>query len=421
MNDMNEQHVDIAIVGGGMAGTALACALANTNYRIALIESFVSTPFSADHFFDPRVVALSAASRQFLQQIGAWEEIATQRLSPFERMHVWDAEGTAEVVFDCRDAQQSTLGHIVENSLVVSALQHRLQQQQLPNIDLQNPHTDKTGTQKLIWHCPDTVTHLTHNDNKHTACELTLQSGKRIHAKLVVAADGAISGMRQLAGVQTTEWDYGHTAIIATVRTEKPHQRTARQRFQTSGPVAFLPLCNAVEDQNWCSVVWSTSHEAAQQLLTLSDNAFATALGNAFEHRLGDILEVRGRSGFALRQRHATSYHHEHVVLIGDAAHTIHPLAGQGINLGLMDVQVLAEELLVAQQRGLSPCHHSVLARYQRRRRGANLAMTATMELFHRLFARQELPLRWLRNMGMRSVDRLPVLKRELMRQAMGI
>jgi 2-octaprenylphenol hydroxylase len=413
--------VDIAIVGGGMAGTALACALANTDYRIALIESHASTPFSTDHFFDSRVVALSAASRQFLQQVGAWEEIAAKRISPFERMQVWDAEGTAEVVFDCHDAQQSTLGHIVENSLVVSALQHCLQKQHLPNTDLDKPHTDTTVTQKMIWHCPDTVTHLTHNEKKYAACELTLQSGKRIHAKLVVAADGAVSGMRQLAGLQTTEWDYGHTAVIATVRTSKPHQRTARQRFQTSGPVAFLPLSNAADDQDWCSVVWSTSHEAAQQLLALSDNAFATALGEAFEHRLGDILAVHGRSGFALRQRHATSYHHEHVVLIGDAAHTIHPLAGQGINLGLMDVQVLAEELLAAQQRGLSPCHHSVLARYQRRRRGANLTMTATMELFHRLFARQELPFRWLRNMGMRSVDRLPALKRELMRQAMGI
>lgn len=398
--------VDIAIVGGGMAGTALACALVDSGYRIALIESSVSMPFSTQAFFDPRVVALSAASQQFLQQIGAWEGIAAQRLSPYERMQVWDAEGTAEVVFDCHDVQQPALGHIVENGLVVHALQQRLR---------------AAAPGNLCWYCPDTVTGIVNNDPLHALCDLQLHSGSIVQARLVVAADGAVSGMRQLAGLHTTEWDYGHTAVIATVRTEQPHQRTARQRFQTSGPVAFLPLRSMEGDEHWCSVVWSTAPDHARYLLALPDTEFAIALGNAFEHRLGAITDVRGRAGFPLRQRHARTYHRNHVVLIGDAAHTIHPLAGQGVNLGLMDVKVLADELLAARQRGLAPDHHNVLQRYQRRRRGSNLAMTATMELFHRLFARTELPVRWLRNVGMRGVNRVPLLKRELMRQAMGL
>ncbi len=408
--------VDIAIVGGGMAGTALACALADSGYRIALIENHAPVPFSAQDFFDPRVVALNAASTQFLQQLGVWESIAAQRVSPYEHMHVWDAEGTAEVQFDCHSLQQAALGHIVENALIVSALQDRLR---------------TLASEQLVWCCPDVVTDIVyknsghkdsgHKDSQRAECELVLQRGKRLQTRLVVAADGAVSSMRQLAGLQTTEWDYGHTAVIATVRTEKPHQRTARQRFQTTGPVAFLPLLTNNGDEHWCSVVWSTLPDIAQHLLALPDTEFAQALGKAFEHRLGAITEVHGRSGFPLRQRHAKTYYRDHVVLIGDAAHTIHPLAGQGVNLGFMDVKVLAEELRTARQRGLSPDHHSVLQRYQRRRRGANLAMTATMELFHRLFSRPELPVRWLRNVGLRGVDHLPGLKRELMRQAMGI
>lgn len=397
------QDFDIAIVGGAMAGSALACALAGATCRIAVVEQAPAALFDREQFFDARVVALNRASQQFLEQLGVWEYMAGQRLSPFDRMQVWDAEGTAAVNFAASELQQATLGHIVENSLVVAALQQRLQ--------------DAGNVQ---WLRPDSVASL-RDEPGSDYCELQLESGAVLRSRLVIAADGALSTMRRLAGIKTLEWDYGHTAVVATVRTEKPHQRTARQRFMASGPLAFLPLLANDGDEHWSSIVWSTAPEAAEALLALPDDEFAAQLGRAFEHRLGAIQEVRGRFAFPLRQRHAQLYHNGRVVLVGDAAHTIHPLAGQGVNLGFMDVKVLAEEVHEALRRGLSPSHPAVLKRYQRRRRGDNLTMTATMELFRRLFARRELPVRWLRNTGMHSLEALPAAKREIMRRAMGL
>lgn len=401
----NSRHIecDIAIVGGAMAGGALACALADSAYRVVVIENAPTTTFSADSFFDPRVVALNGASRQFLEQLGVWSYMATQRLSPFERMQVWDAEGTAHIGFDAAELQQPALGHIVENSLVVTALQQRLQR-----------------ADNVRWLGSETVTDLRDEPDQAT-CELLLQSGSSVRCQLVIAADGALSSLRRLAGIKTVEWDYGHTALVATVRTTGPHQRTARQCFMASGPLAFLPLRTNDGDEHWSSIVWSTAPEVAQMLIGLPEEEFAARLGRAFEYRLGDIVEVRNRFAFPLRQRHAQVYHRGHVVLIGDAAHTIHPLAGQGVNLGFMDVKVLAEELLAALARQLPPAHPAILKRYQRRRRGANLTMTATMELFRQLFARRELPVRWLRNTGMHGIEGLPLAKREIMRRAMGL
>jgi 2-octaprenylphenol hydroxylase len=312
------------------------------------------------------------------------------------------------VCFDAVDVQQPALGHIVENSLVLSALQQCL-----------DP-ADNVHAANIQWLRPDAVIAL-NDDAGQDACELTLDSGAVVRSQLVIAADGAQSSLRKLSGIKTVEWDYGHSAVVATVRTENTHERTARQRFMSSGPLAFLPLRKSDGDEHWSSIVWSTSPEAAQALLALPVTEFAAQLGKAFEHKLGDIVEVQGRLAYPLRQRHAQMYHRGRVVLIGDAAHTIHPLAGQGVNLGFMDVKVLAEELLDASEKKLSPAHPAVLKRYQRRRRGANVSMTAAMELFQRSFARKELPLRWLRNTGMHGVDALPALKKKIMRSAMGL
>lgn len=395
---------DIAIVGGAMAGSALACALAGSAYRVIVIENQQATAFTRDNFFDARVVALSAASQQFLEKLGVWQDIYAQRVSPYEHMQVWDAEGTAHIAFDCADVQQPALGYIVENSLIVDALQKKLQQ-----------------ADNIQWLCPASVADLRGNDPQASTCELVLHDKRTVHARLVVAADGAVSTLRNLADIKIMEWDYGHTAIVATVKTAVSHQRTARQRFMASGPLAFLPLRANDGDEHWSSIVWSIVPEQAQALLDLPEAEFAGKLDQAIEHRLGEILEVRNRFAFPLRQRHAQVYYRDHVVLIGDAAHTIHPLAGQGVNLGFMDVKALAEELLSAHARGIAVAHSSVLQRYQRRRRGDNLTMTAVMEMFKRVFSRKELPVRWLRNAGMRSLDALPLAKREIMRRAMGL
>jgi 2-octaprenylphenol hydroxylase len=272
----------------------------------------------------------------------------------------------------------------------------------------------------VTWLCPDAVVDLFDIAGVDHA-ELLLKSGTKVRGQLIVAADGAQSLLRKLSGISAMEWDYGHHAVVATVRTEKPHGAVARQRFMTAGPLAFLPLRDNAGSQDWCSVVWSMPPDEAQAVLALSEPEFAAQLARAFEYALGNIVEVRGRFAFPLRQRHAHDYQRGRVVLIGDAAHTIHPLAGQGVNLGFMDVKVLAEELSDAMAKGLSTAHSTVLKRYQRRRHGANLSMTATMEVFKQLFARKELPVRWLRNTGMRSIDNMPLLKKRIMRHAMGI
>lgn len=251
------------------------------------------------------------------------------------------------------------------------------------------------------------------------AVALLLQTGERLTTRLLVAADGGQSRVRELAGFATREWSYGQRAIVTTVQTQRAHQNTAWQRFLPTGPLAFLPLPG--KEQDCCSIVWSASNEYAEKLLALDDAAFGEALAEAFEHRLGAIQKLAPRYSFPLQQRHSTRYVKPGVALIGDAAHVIHPLAGQGANLGIQDVHALAEELQRALARGLPPGSTAVLERYQRRRMGSNLLMMGAVEGFKRLFAESSLPVRWLRNAGMRRLDALTPVKSHIMRQAMGL
>ncbi|MDY0005915.1 MAG: UbiH/UbiF/VisC/COQ6 family ubiquinone biosynthesis hydroxylase [Spongiibacteraceae bacterium] len=395
---------DIVIVGAGLAGAGLAAALDGSGWRVALLEArplrsgWPPLEDSVDGF-DTRVCALNAASQGFLDSVGAWPAIAERRLCPYRQMEVWDAEGTGRVVFDSAVVNRDALGHIVENRLVNAALLNRLD--------------DSANVQRFS---PVTVQGFTRRDGR---VHLQLAEGGEASAALLVAADGGASPLRRLAGLRTREWDYGQHAVVATVRTTLPHRHTARQRFLRSGPLAFLPLPG--DGDRRCSIVWSTSPEHAEQLLALDDAGFSRALAEAFEYTLGDITAVGRRQSLALRQCHAVDYVQPGFALVGDAAHSIHPLAGQGINLGFRDVAVLAEELRRAQRRELAAGDLDVLLRYQRRRKAHNLATMAAMEGFKRLFARTGLPLRLARNHGMRWVDgQLPV-KRRLIRAAMGI
>jgi 2-octaprenylphenol hydroxylase len=398
---------DVVIVGAGIAGSALACALADTRLRVALIEVqplaiAMPQPAAGVNGFDPRVSALTAASQQLLARLGAWDLIAAQRVCGYREMRVWDADGTGSIHFDCADIHQPVLGHIVENRLITAALA-----QQLPLIG----NVSVLAPQQLQSMEPRA------GGGHH----LQLESGLALEADLVVGADGAMSIVRKLMGLKTREWDYGHHAIVATIETTKPHQLTAWQRFMPSGPLAFLPLETGDGSQQFCSIVWSAQSDYAQQLMALDDAAFRLALADAFEHRLGDIASISKRFMFPLKQRHAVDYIAPGIALIGDAAHTIHPLVGQGINLGLLDVIALAESLQHASARGLASGDMAVLGRYQRARKGHNLLMMGVMEGFKRLFEQPALPLRWLRNEGLRQVDAKPWLKREIMRQAMGL
>ncbi|KUM39644.1 2-octaprenyl-3-methyl-6-methoxy-1,4-benzoquinol hydroxylase [Pseudomonas sp. EpS/L25] len=394
-------HADLVIVGAGMVGSALALALADSGLSVVLLDRGPLKPgaVESDLPFEPRVSALSLASQRILQRLGAWDGIQARRVSPYQAMHVWDGSGTGAVHFDAASVHAEVLGHIVENRVVQDALLERLAEANillLPEARLELLR--RSGDQWLVQ----------------------LAGDRQIRAPLVVAADGATSAVRRLAGLETREWDYLHHAIVTSVRCAESHQRTAWQRFTDDGPLAFLPLDRG-GDTNWCSIVWSCTPKQGERLMAMDDAAFCQALGEAFEQRLGKVECSDTRLCIPLRQRHAKRYVEPGLALIGDAAHVIHPLAGQGVNLGFLDAAVLAEELRHAQARGESIAEQRVLERYERRRMPHNLAMMAAMEGFQRLFQDDRLPLRWLRNAALKQVDRHFEAKALFVRRALGL
>ncbi|MBF7730105.1 2-octaprenyl-3-methyl-6-methoxy-1,4-benzoquinol hydroxylase [Pseudomonas sp. N040] len=394
-------QADLIIVGAGMVGSALALALKDSGLNILLLDSGTLTlkPFDPQSAFEPRVSALSMASQRILERLGAWDGILARRSSPYAEMQVWDGSGTGNIHFAASSVHAELLGHIVENRVIQDALLEALlasRVQLLPGASLEALQRTASG-----W-------------------QLRLADGRELHTPLLVAADGANSAVRRLAGCATREWDYLHHAIVTSVRCAQPHQRTAWQRFTDDGPLAFLPLARD-GDQHWCSIVWSCVPQQAEHLMALDAAGFADELGKAFEQRLGAVLEVDPRLCIPLRQRHAKRYVEAGLALIGDAAHTIHPLAGQGVNLGFLDAGVLAEVLLHAQQRGERLAAERVLSRFERRRMPHNLAMMAAMESFERLFQATPPPLRWLRNAGLSLVNGLPEAKALFVRQALGL
>jgi len=408
MKGLRNKDYDIAIVGAGMVGLTIANLFRNTSLHIALIdrnESLLTLPALEQKSprFDPRVSALSMASRNILEELGVWKNIMDERLCGYLNMRVWDADGTGEINFSASDLNQAELGAIVENSVLIKALTNALTG--VSNIDFLSPHS--------------VVELIETNDN----VELKTANDICIKAKLVIAADGSNSKIRELAGFSIKEWDYDHHAIVTTVETQKAHQKIALQRFIETGPLAFLPLLTHAEDkeQNYCSIVWSVIPERAEELMELGDKEFCEELNRSIEFRLGNIQDCEKRYCFPLKQRHALEYVKGKIVLAGDAAHSIHPLAGQGVNLGFLDARALASEINLGLGAGRKISDPIVLNRYQRKRKGHNLSMMWLMEGFKHLFAEQSLPVRWLRNIGMNGVDNFPIAKNYLARRAMGL
>ncbi|WP_368733014.1 UbiH/UbiF/VisC/COQ6 family ubiquinone biosynthesis hydroxylase [Halomonas borealis] len=390
------------IVGGGMVGATLACLLGEAGVAVTLLDARPA-PLDAEAVGrglpERRVSALTPVSQRLLEGLGAWEGMRARRVTPYRGMRVWDAEGTGEVAFSAEQAGLPVLGHIVENDVAVAALEARLAN--LPCV------TRRFGARVVGL------------EERPAGRELVLAGGERLAAPLVVAADGARSPLRELAGIGVTSRETGHSAVVTTVRTAEPHGGVARQAFLADGPLAFLPL-TVDGDAHYCSIVWSTTPAAAERLCGLPREALGEALTTAFAGRLGEVTAVDEAQAVPLTQRHAERYVLAGLALVGDAAHSIHPLAGQGVNLGLMDAAVLAEELLTARRRGAGLASEAWLARYARRRRGDNAAMLALMDGFQRLFGARHPALTLARNLGMASVDRVSPLKRLLMQQAAG-
>lgn len=400
---------DIAIVGAGVIGASLACDLArrSPHLRIALIEASPEspTPVSPDRY-DLRVAALSPATVRYLRDLDLWSAIEQQRVCAYRSMVVWDGQSTGAIDFHAADIHKETLGYIVENTVLLYSL-----------------HLHLAQNAAVQWFRASKLESIADGETETAPLKLTLESGERLSAELVVAADGAQSTVRQLAGFATREWDYGQTAIITTVRTELAHQHTAWQCFTAQGALAFLPLPDREVDgqvRHFCSIVWSLNDEVVDEHMRCTPSEFCQRLERAFEQRLGRVLDIDERCSIPLRQRHATSYCRSRIALIGDAAHTVHPLAGQGMNLGFYDAMVLAEEIRRAVNRGYSLGEPALLKRYERQRKGHNLAAMAGMELFKRLFGSRAPGIVALRSAGLNWTRQQTWLKRYFIEAAAG-
>ncbi len=385
---------DVVIVGGGMVGSALACALGGSDLKVAVVERALPEPFSADQPHDLRVSALSIASKRILQTIGAWEGVVKRRLCPFKRMRVWETAGDTE--FNSDDIDWDELGYIVENRVTQLALLDRLQQ--FSNIDLIAPASIK----KIDYQFP--------------LSRITLENGEELTARLLVAADGGQSRVRQAVGIGVTSWDYEQHAMVIYVETDYPQQDITWQRFVPSGPQAFLPLSG-----NYGSIVWYNSPDEVRRLKALHDDELIEELTQTFPDCLGKINKILGKASFPLKRQHAQHYVKPGVALVGDAAHMINPLAGQGVNIGLLDAAALAEVLLEAVQQGEDIADIRVLKRYETMRRQENLKMMTVMDLFYRFFSNDVMPVKFFRNLGLGLAERVKPLKNKVMRSAMGL
>ena len=387
---------DIIIIGGGMVGLTLACALAKTGLQIAVIEAHAPKNISPDAEYGLRVSAISRASQQVFTNIGAWQHMQARRISPYEHMHVWDAMGNGQIHFSASDLGADVLGHIIENNVVQFSLLQSLLQHE-----------------NLHWLCPASIEKIECNGDSNT---VTLNNGNVLTTKLLVGADGAHSRVRDAAGIQLEQTPYEQKGVVCVVESTKHHQYTAWQRFLPTGPLAFLPLADGR-----CSIVWSASDAEADRLLALSANDFARELEQAFEFTLGAVKSVGERAAFPLIRRHAEHYVVPGVVLIGDAAHTIHPLAGQGVNLGVLDAASLAQVISEAVRDRRDFASMPILRKFERWRRGENTLMMHSMSGFKNLFSNDNSALSFIRNAGLNLVNALPPVKNILMRRAMGL
>jgi len=395
MNTSSTSHFDTIIIGGGIVGATAACALGEAGVRVALIEARAPLALEEQQP-DPRVFAITRASERIFRSLGVWEAMHQQGAFAFSDMEVWDAGGEGVTHFDCAELGESCLGHIIEPRFIQAALWQRLQ---------------TLSTVTLF--CPAPFEGINILDDR---VDVGLDNSQQLSADLVIAADGSRSPVRKRLGMETHGHDYRQSSLVALVKTSEPHRNTAWQRFLPGGPLAFLPMADG-----WSSIVWTLPSEDTERLLTADRDSFHQQLAEAFEHRLGTITESGEREAWPLQRLHAEHYVIPRAALIGDAAHAIHPLAGQGVNLGLLDAAALAEVIVAARQRGRDPGSLAVLRRYERWRRGDNLLMMMAMDGINQMFSNARSPLQRLRNLGLSLVNRSGLARRQFMKHAMGL
>lgn len=389
--------VDVVITGAGMVGLTLANLLSKQGKSIAIVDRCEVTTFKEHQDYQARVTAVSPGSQAIFEFVDAWAVMQAKRVSPFQHMQVWDeaggSQGNGRVHFNANDLQCSHLGHIVENIVIQSSLHEVLQQQN--NVE---------------WFLPEHI-------SKIIACqdhaELELSSGTVISAKLIVGADGGRSTIRNLAEIAYIEKSYQQMGIVALVETEHPHESTAWQRFLSTGPLALLPLSNGQ-----CSIVWSVSEDYADELMKLNEYEFADALTQASDMQLGNITLRSKCIAFPLISGQAESMVQPRIALVGDAAHALHPLAGQGANLGFTDAAVLAD-ILECADRDIGSL--KVLRKYERARVGETQIMQSAMDAFVAVFGSSNSVMVTTRNAALRTADSIQPIKKFFMKHAMGL
>lgn len=385
---------EVAVVGGGVVGSALALGLARAGVEVVLVEARAAQPWHAADY-DLRVFAVSPASQAMLSRLGAWDGVRARRLQPYARMRVWETGDADELSFSAADIAADELGWIVEDAVLKAALWERV-----------------LATPAISVIAPARVEALTVDARRAT---LTLDDGRRIDAALVVAADGAHSRVRELAGIAVDDTPYGQRAIVAHLPIEKPHEDTAWQRFTIDGPLAMLPLADGR-----ASLVWSVRDERARELLALDDADFAAAVGAALGGRFGAIGAPAARAAFPLRMMLARAPTAPRVVALGDAAHVMLPLAGQGLNIGLADAAALVDAVAAARTSRTDVGGDGVLAAYTRARAAEAAIAARVFDTLDGLFRGDLGPLPLLRRRGMALVGRIGPLRRQLALVASG-
>ncbi|MCK5828833.1 MAG: FAD-dependent monooxygenase [Methylococcales bacterium] len=389
------KEFDVVIIGGGMVGATVACSLGGSHLSVAIIEQTLPEKFSTEQPHDLRVSALSIASKNILQTIGAWDGVVKRRFCPFRRMRVWETAGDTE--FNSDDIGYSELGYIVENRITQLSLLENL--------------TEFTNVELIA---PVSIKDINYSPLGKTI--LQLSDGRSIQTKVMVAADGGNSRVRQTVGLGVTSWDYKQHALVIYVETDYEQQDITWQRFVPSGPQAFLPLTG-----NYGSIVWYNSADEVRRLKTLSNETLINELSQTFPECLGKVKQVLGKASFPLKRQHAQQYIKQGVALVGDAAHMINPLAGQGVNIGLLDAAALAEVLIEAKNKGDEIGSISVLQRYEKMRRNENLRMMTVMDAFYQVFSNDIVPVKFLRNMGLGLAERIFPAKKKVMKMAIGL
>lgn len=391
------QTYDIIIVGGGITGLSLACMLAQkTSLSIAILEARSLDAIQLSSSYHHRVSALTLSSERLFKNLHIWDELTQHRVAPFKQIEIWDAQTKAEIQFDSREIAEPRLGHIVENNLLQFVLMNKVKE-----------------FSQIKYAAPVTLQTLAEKENH---IELMTDGQEIFQAKLIVGADGALSWVREQAGIPIQRTSYQQSAIVANVQTTLPHQDIARQVFLPDGPLAFLPLA----DPQWSSIVWSTSLDKEKMLMTTAVDEFKKCLANNFEHCLGNMEECGPRFSFPLSRHHANAYVKHRLALVGDAAHTVHPMAGQGVNMGLLDAASLVDVVVEALHQQRNFASFSTLRRYERWRKADNLVMETAIDWLHALFGNQKKPVPALRKTGLNIINNVSFIKNQFTRYAAG-